>query len=269
MKFPVLINANKPYSLLNAIYEAKKYIKENHSEKNVMFCPYCGKPLKATERKERLETLCEHVSCAEPTLKTVYKCDCNASICTMWGPDGGAYNDFPNGISKEEFHLLYKLQKEIDKAYLWKWPNDALNSYSYKSECEFYGPTSRKEYKLKFFKNQKYVPVIKANYIYDEFGTQKFVDFTIEYREYTEDNCYRLWNCWFYQISHNIKMTKLAYKSWLSSPDEIHLKRLFGRADMFRDNIELDEYKGFEKIYYKHIIPLFFGKILGIKYNEE
>lgn len=274
MKFPIIRQTIKHPLVEETVVNAKKYIEEHKDDPNVHFmhfCPYCGAPLIATNRVEKLETLSEHVSCSEPTPKTVYKCSahCGLSETSKWDWEGGMYLDFPEGLNKDEWECLYKLHQNVQNtcfgAKYNKFPCEALGSFAYKNTMEVYTPLKKKEFPIRFFKNQKHVPVIERNYEFDNFGKALSVNYHINYRLYKNENnllSYTLCNPWIKQISDCLKYTKYAYQDWLKYPNTQNLNKIYGINRWYKT---ADDRKGFEKIYYKYVIPFVFGKIMGIK----
>ena len=113
MKFPIIKQPSIHPLVKETIKNAKKYIENHKDDYNTQFmhfCPYCGAPLEQTNRMEKLETLCEHVSCIEPSLKSVYKCSahCELSKTSKWNFDGEMYYDFPDDITKDEKEILWQ-----------------------------------------------------------------------------------------------------------------------------------------------------------------
>lgn len=278
MKFPIFRQTFKHPSVQIAVDNAKKYI-DNHikdpNTKFMHFCPYCGAPLEATKRVEKLESLAEHVTCSEVTPKTVYKCSakCGLSETSMWNWEGEMYTDFPKGLTDEEWSALWNVHNSVQKtcfgAKYNNFPNEALGSFAYKNTMEIYTPLKKKEFPIKLIKNQKHVPVITRNYEFDEFGKALAVYYDIEWRKYNYDNkfaSYGFWNPWFVQISKCLKSTKRDWKAFKQRPTDRNFRRLYGINNRHKN---LDDRKGFEKIYYKYLIPFIFGKMMGIKNIED
>lgn len=210
MKFLVFFKPVMSSKYKAVLKKAKSFHKLTKKTGNHdMYCPYCGSLLIATDRVEPLETLNEHVSCCEPTLKTVYKCIKSKDACqyAKWAYDGGMYVDFPEDSSKEETDNIWKIIHDSEY-FKGGWTPEAINSISYISEINVINPGKKQEYKLRFYKNQKYVPVIIMNYIYDSFGTCKYVSPELVYRTYSSPYTYQQTLCITTQIFNLIKKIK-------------------------------------------------------------
>lgn len=272
MKFPVIFKKPASEQFANAIKTAKENYKKL-SERDKLFthfCPFCGAPLEATDRVEPLETLDEHVSCSPVTKKTVYKCSahCEDSKYTMWNYNGESYSDFSKDLSGDEWEMAYHERNEINKRVFGTtidYCGEALGSHWCSIECSSSAPGKKKEYKIKLFKNQKYVPVIKKNYHYNEFAEPEYFTLSLEYL--IKDGLgYIVKSSFTSKISRLFKSTKYAYESWMKNPSERNLKQLYGISRLFNTP---DERKGIDKIYYKYVIPFVFGKIIGIKLPKD
>lgn len=272
MKFPVLFKKHASEQFANAIKTAKENQK-NLSEKDKMFthfCPFCGAPLEATDRVESLETMDEHVSCAPVIKKTVYKCSahCEDSEYMMWNYNGESYLDIPKEISEAEWEIAYSKSNKTKRRVFGTtidYCGEALGSHWCSIECSSSAPGKKKEYRLKLFKNQKYIPVIKKNYHYNEFAEPEYFTFSIEYL-IKDGSHYIVKSSFTNQISYLIRSTKNAYKAWQKNPSERNLKKLYGISGFFKIP---DERKGIDKIYYKYVIPFIFGKFMGIKLPKD
>ena len=182
MRLPVIRQARKSKTYANALNIARKLHKRFYGDimPHQMYCPYCGFRIDATTRKERLETLDEHVMDPNgtPSYKTVYKCTCEASKYTMWNYTGESYYDFPedfNNLTYEERAPYWDFRENIDhfgkdKYDLEAWSKDAINSIAFTSHNDVYNPGKKKHFEFRLWKNQKYIPRIAWNFAYDNFG---------------------------------------------------------------------------------------------------
>lgn len=272
MKFPVIFKKAASEQFGNAIKTAKENHKKLYEYEKLFthFCPFCGAPLEATDRVEPLETLDEHVSCSHVTKKTVYKCSahCEDSKYTMWNYNGESYSDFPKDLSEDEWKIEYDKNYEIKKRVFGTtidYCGEALGSHVCSIECSSSAPGMKKDYRIKLFKNQKYIPVIKKNYHFNEFAEPEYFTLSLEYLV-KDGSHYIVKTSLTSQISYLIHSTKHAYKAWMKNPSERHLKQLYGISRFFKSP---DERKGIDKIYYKYVIPFVFGKIMGIKLPKD
>lgn len=274
MKFPVIFKDHPSKQFAEAIKTAKENYKNlpEKDKKFTHFCPYCGAPLEATERLEPLETLDEHVFCSDVTKKTVYKCsaNCEDSQYTMWNYDGESYMDIPKNISEKEREEAYNKRSEINKRVFGSSVNycgEALGSWWCKADCSSSAPGKKTEYRLQFFKNQKYVPVIRKKYVYNEFAEPEGFTLSLEYHV-KEDNgrFYIIKQSLTSKILITIKSTKHDYLFWKENPSDRRLKKLYGIYGLMKTT---DDYKGFDKLWYKYVVPFIFGTIMGIKLPDD
>lgn len=262
LRLPVLIQPKKTNKYKLAIKAAK----ENHKEakdKYTMYCPYCGAPLIATDRLEKLETLDEHVSGAEVTPKTVYKCseECISGQYAKYNYMGESYFDCSDLNSPEMRKAVYKVLYHDTDAFDSKvgypsWSLDAINSISYSSHCSVYHPGKRDRIALKFKKNQKVFPVISFDYKYGYFGEALTVSPKIEWivNGYVEPSIRRRF-CW------KIDDTWRSYKKYKKTGKETALKQLYG----IYYGIPLSQRDWIWRFWYSKVVPIIYGKILGVK----
>lgn len=288
MKLPVFRQARKSKSYTNALNIARTLHNKFYGDimPHQMYCPYCGFRIDATTRKERLETLDEHVMDPNgtPSYKTVYKCSCEASKYTMWNYAGESYYDFPESfdhLSEEDKAKFWEIREAVqhfgEYDYdLEAWSKDAINSISFTSHNDVYNPGKKKHFEFKLWKNQKYIPRIAWNFAYDNFGKVISCKPILEYlvrqdpkphpngksRKKTENPPYFIEQSICSQFKRRLEETKKAWKKYKENPSENNLKRLYGYT--YGDP---HWRKGIWKFWYTKVIPFYFGNIKGITYD--
>lgn len=282
MKFPVFSQMKMSDTYKNVIRIAKQHNKEHDNDENIMYCPYCGKPLVKEEgRLEPLETLIEHVSCETPSMKPVYKCPDKACIgrYAMWNECGSMYTDIPEEIYKDKklYHKLYKFVHL--KEHFLNYNFNAINSFDYKFDLEH--PIGNKdciyikwvEKLCKFLHlNMIVLPVITPQYKYNRWGKRTFVSYKLEYYVqdqecaggYTYTVHQSIWN----QFKTNILAAEWDYRQYKNETDEkkknTHLKSLYGYRRFDGSMVT-----GFiNNITYNFIIPIKYGLFKGVKLSH-
>lgn len=143
--------------------ERSKFVKPLSNTE--MCCPFCGNVLIKTGEQRKLETLDEHVSNSEPTLKDVYVCSnnsCKFGRYRMYNFFGDAY--YRNIL---EFD---KLDEKSLKEY-YEYIMFATNSAGFRIDCDVTGRGQLIEIRLhKLFMFGYGQPIIEFKYVFDEAG---------------------------------------------------------------------------------------------------
>ena len=273
MKFPVLFDAKKSESYKKALNRARMLHEKFYRDiiPNQMYCPYCGHRINSTDRQERLETLAEHVMDPNgtPSYKTVYKCTCEASKYTLWNYLGEAYLDYPKNTDTKEMWEIFDNYEHFlkDTHKMEGWSKEAINSISFTSHNNVHSPGKVKEWRFKFWKSQKIVPMIDFNYHYDNFGKCKSVKPSLKYLVRSDKlgegrYSYSIYESLTTRLKWRLDQTKRDYRKYLKNPNERNLKKLYGgeQAKTHHDWLY--------RFWYLNVVPFYFGKIKGIKYEK-
>lgn len=284
MKFPVFSQMKMSDTYKRVLQVAKKHNKEHGNDKNIMYCPYCGKPLvKVDGRKEPLETLIEHVECVEPSMKTVYKCPDKACVgrYAMWSATGSMYIDFPEEIIKDKnaFKTLYKFVYLKD--HFISVPPNAINSFDFQFDLEHPVGSRDNRYYIKcveklcefFHLNNIVLPVITAQYKYNTWGKRTSVSYKLEYyvRDqecaggYTYAVHQSLWN----QFKSNLLCAEWDYRKYKAATTDKekneYLRSIYGYRKF--DGAKLTGF--INNITYNFIIPIKYGLFKGLKLSQN
>lgn len=271
MKIPVIFN-KYPTREFELISKRAKNIFNKLSETDKLFtnfCPYCGAPLKATDRLEYLETNDEDIFCKPVSKKIVYKCShrCPESYYAKWNSYGESYID-DISCKPDYSYLAFDIIKQYNKRIFKTMTSipDALGSFWAKINFSSYAPGKKTKYEFQFFKNQKFIPVIQKSYQYNEFGEAKYFTLSFYTKVKHKTDSYYVYKKSFIDIllSH-INITRNVYRLYKEDPTETRLKQLYGFCD---DQDVRYSYKGFTKFWYKRVIPFVFGTLMGIKLSK-
>lgn len=255
-------------SCLNeTIQKAKSHYESNGKNDWQLYCPFCGAPLYETNRRERLETLDEHVSCCDVSMKSVYKCSahCEESKTFLWNYNGESYSETCN--SKEEFNEIWDKNRKIEK----RLPNqsaDAIGSFFFGQNVIDEFLTNNKESKLFSLPwNKRHQFWVERFYTADHFGKILHYMPVFRFRKYSDDMCsYLPGNCLIEQISMFLYEIKSNHKCIMKDPsDERALKRLYGYGGFLR----LNKWNKIETLWYSKLVPLIYGKLFGVEYEVD
>lgn len=279
MKFPVFTQPKMSETYKNVLCIAKAHNKKHNNDENIMYCPYCGRPLEIVEgRTEPLETLAEHVSCVPVSQKVVYKCKNPACVgrYAMYNEYGSMYTDIPEKYhnDKDAYNALYSFVHL--KSHFLSHNYNAINSFDYQFDME-HPVGTRPKYMLKWvdklckflhFKTVFY-PVIETSYTYDRWGKRKYVSYKMSY--YVRDNeigdgTYIVKPSIWRQFKSNIQCAQYDYRAYMNTTDEQekqkHLKSLYG----------YNEFTGkkltgiINNITSNIIVPVVYGWFKGVKH---
>lgn len=284
MKFPVFSQMKMSDAYKRVMQIAKKHNKEHDNDKNIMYCPYCGKPLVKVEgRMEPLETLIEHVSGETPSYKHVYKCPDKACIgrYAMWSFYGSMYIDFPEEIIKDKdaFNKLYKFVHLKD--HFLGYNANAINSFDYRFDLEHPIGSRDNMYYMKWVEklceflhlNTIVLPVITAQYKYNTWGKRTSVSYKLEYyirdQECAGGYTYAVHQSLWRQFKSNMLCADWDYRKYKESKTDKEKDKLLRSLYGYR---EFDGAKltGFiNNITYNFIIPIKYGLFKGVKQPQN
>lgn len=263
MKIPVLFQPKIDKKVKQAINIAKEYHNKS-DDKNMLYCPYCGAPLMLTDRKEKLETLDEHVTCSAVSEKSVYKClaNCNESTYTKWNYNGDSYLDIPYEISKEEFDKRY----EVNKRFYNRCP-EAINSYAFAQNISDMLYDKHGEICLFTYPWNKHKKLyLKKRYYTDNFGKVEYYKIRTYLRVYYDNNCYMPHKTWLSWLDTFRLQIKTAHQRYFKNFDEESLKILYGYNTNNIIYCREKKWNFIENIWYSKLVPLIYGKIYGVEY---